>query len=66
MGGRPYTDAVVGTMTERAGLLRSLLAEARPRMGQGLRIDTVGIGLDQDTDLLQTLASESGGMAVMR
>ncbi len=31
MGGRPYTDAVVGTMTERAGLLRSLLAEARPR-----------------------------------
>ena len=43
-----------------------LLAEARPRIGQGLRIDTVGIGLDQDAGLLQTLASESGGMAVMR
>jgi len=29
-------------------------------MGQGLCIDTVGIGLDEDTDLLRTLASESG------
>lgn len=43
-----------------------LLREARAAMELGLRIDTVGLGLDQDDDLLQTLAIESGGMAVMR
>lgn len=43
-----------------------LLAEARPRIYRGLRIDTVGLGLDQDAALMQTLARESGGLAVMR
>jgi hypothetical protein len=43
-----------------------LLRDARVAMDMGLRIDTVGLGLDQDDALLQTLAIESGGMAVMR
>jgi len=43
-----------------------LLAEARPQMAAGVRIDTVGLGIDQDGALLRTLAAESGGMAVMR
>jgi VWA domain-containing protein len=43
-----------------------LLAEARAAMRNGVRIDTVGLGIDQDADLLRTLASESGGMIVTR
>jgi hypothetical protein len=43
-----------------------LLADARRAMQRGLRIDTVGLGLDQDGDLLQTVAAESGGLAVVR
>jgi VWA domain-containing protein len=43
-----------------------LLAEARPQMARGLRIDTVGLGIDQDSALMRTLAAESGGLAVMR
>ncbi len=43
-----------------------LLADARHAIEGGLRIDTVGLGLDQDDRLLQRLAAESGGIAVMR
>jgi hypothetical protein len=43
-----------------------LLREARSAMRAGLRIDTVGLGLDQDDALLQNLAAESGGISVMR
>jgi hypothetical protein len=42
-----------------------LLYEAREQIRRGLRFDTVGLGKDQDFSLLQTLASESGGMAVV-
>jgi hypothetical protein len=43
-----------------------LLGEARMQMQRGVRFDTVGIGLDQDSPLLTALASESGGIAVKR
>lgn len=44
----------------------ALLADARREMRRGLRIDTVGLGIDQDGELLVTLANESGGLAVRR
>lgn len=44
----------------------TLLARARAQIGAGVRFDTVGIGLDQDLELMQRLAGESGGVALMR
>ncbi|MBL0212299.1 MAG: VWA domain-containing protein [Myxococcales bacterium] len=44
----------------------SLLRNARSEMQRGVRFDTVGLGIDQDAQLLQTLARESGGVAMMR
>jgi hypothetical protein len=44
----------------------TLLANAREEMQRGVRFDTVGLGIDQDAGLLQTLARESGGLAMMR
>jgi hypothetical protein len=44
----------------------ALLSEARAQITQGVRFDTVGLGLDQDAALMRSLARESGGMAVMR
>lgn len=44
----------------------TLLANARQEMRRGVRFDTVGLGIDQDASLLQTLAAESGGVAMMR
>lgn len=43
-----------------------LLYEAREQIRNGMRFDTVGLGADQDYALLRSLASESGGMAVVR
>ena len=43
-----------------------LLAEARGAMHAGVRFDTVGLGIDQDAQLLTSLAAESGGMAIKR
>jgi hypothetical protein len=44
----------------------TLLAEARGAMGAGVRFDTVGLGIDQDSQLMTSLAAESGGMAIKR
>jgi hypothetical protein len=44
----------------------ALLAHARGEMARGVRFDTVGLGIDQDAALLQTLARESGGVSMMR
>jgi hypothetical protein len=43
-----------------------LLAHARDQMRRGVRFDTVGLGIDQDARLMQTLARESGGVAMTR
>lgn len=43
-----------------------LLARARREMQRGVRFDTIGLGIDQDAGLLQALARESGGVAMMR
>ncbi|HEU0036161.1 MAG TPA: VWA domain-containing protein [Kofleriaceae bacterium] len=43
-----------------------LLARARDEMRRGVRFDTVGLGIDQDGALMQSLARESGGVAMMR
>ena len=40
----------------------TILRDAREGMRGGVRIDTVGIGGDQDGELLQALATESGGL----
>lgn len=45
---------------------RELLAEARGEMRAGVRFDTVGLGIDQDAELLTRLAAESGGLAIRR
>lgn len=39
-----------------------LLRDAREAMRGGVRIDTIGLGADQDTALLRNLATESGGI----
>jgi hypothetical protein len=39
----------------------AVLRDAREAMRGGVRIDTIGLGSDQDTYLLRTLADESGG-----
>ncbi|MDX2093078.1 MAG: VWA domain-containing protein [Kofleriaceae bacterium] len=44
----------------------TLIARARTAIAHGVRFDTVGLGIDQDADLMQTLAHESGGLAMMR
>jgi hypothetical protein len=44
----------------------TLLAEARAAMHAGVRFDTVGLGIDQDSQLMTSLAAESGGMTIKR
>ena len=39
-----------------------ILQDAREAMRGGVRIDTIGLGIDQDDDLLRALATESGGI----
>jgi len=39
-----------------------LLRDAREAMRGGVRIDTIGLGPDQDTELMRSLAAESGGI----
>ncbi len=53
-------------LANRGGTPQQLMAEARVQMRRGVRFDTVGIGPDQDTALMQALATESGGIAVRR
>jgi hypothetical protein len=43
-----------------------LLAEARGQMQRGVRFDTVGLGIDQDSSLMNSLAAESGGLSIKR
>ncbi|MCC6995142.1 MAG: VWA domain-containing protein [Deltaproteobacteria bacterium] len=44
------------------GDARNVLRDAREAMRGGVRIDTIGLGRDQDGALLQALAAESGGL----
>lgn len=53
-------------LANRGGTSQQLLAEARVQMRRGVRFDTVGVGPDQDAPLMQSLASESGGVVVRR
>jgi hypothetical protein len=53
-------------LANSGGGARDLLADARGAMHAGVRFDTVGLGIDQDAQLLDTLARESGGLAIRR
>jgi hypothetical protein len=53
-------------LANTGGSADTLLQRAREQIAMGVRFDTVGIGLDQDLDLMQKLAGESGGVALMR
>lgn len=44
------------------GDARSILRDAREAMRGNVRIDTIGLGSDQDAELLRTLAADSGGI----
>ena len=53
-------------LANTGGRADMLLAQARDQMARGVRFDTVGLGIDQDAALLQRLARDSGGVAMMR
>jgi hypothetical protein len=53
-------------LANTGGSADTLIGEARIAMQRGVRFDTVGLGIDQDSALLTSLAAESGGMAVKR
>jgi len=44
------------------GRAHEILRDAREAIRGGVRIDTIGLGRDQDRQLLQALAGESGGL----
>jgi Mg-chelatase subunit ChlD len=44
------------------GGAHAVLRDAREAMRGGVRIDTIGLGYGQDSDLLRSLAGESGGL----
>jgi hypothetical protein len=56
------SDGLANTGGDRSQLLQ----EARMEMRRGVRFDTVGLGADQDAELLQAMARESGGVMVAR
>jgi hypothetical protein len=43
-----------------------LVRDARAQAARGVRIDTVGLGIDQDDGVLETMATLTGGIAVKR
>jgi hypothetical protein len=53
-------------LANTGGTGRDMVRQARGAIARGVRIDTVGLGLDQDDALLVRLARESGGINVMR
>lgn len=53
-------------LANTGGGANTLLDRARTQIAQGVRFDTVGLGIDQDSKLLVTLAQASGGVAMMR
>jgi hypothetical protein len=53
-------------LANNGGGADALLQRAREQIAMGVRFDTIGIGLDQDLELMQRLAGESGGVALMR
>ena len=53
-------------LANTGGGANELLERAREQIAMGVRFDTIGIGLDQDLELMQKLAGESGGVALMR
>jgi hypothetical protein len=44
------------------GNASAVLRDAREAMRGGVRIDTIGLGRGQDSELLSALAGESGGL----
>jgi hypothetical protein len=64
---RPYRVVLLSDgLANTGGSSHDLLAEARVEMRRGVRFDTVGVGSDQDTVLMRSLATESSGLAVQR
>jgi Mg-chelatase subunit ChlD len=53
-------------LANRGGGPDRLLADAREQAARGVRIDTVGLGLDQKDGTLQAIAAASGGHAIVR
>ncbi len=53
-------------LANNGGSGSDLLAEAREQIQRGVRFDTVGLGIDQDSSLMTSLAAESGGLAIKR
>jgi hypothetical protein len=64
--GAPRVILLSDGLANTGGGANDLLAEARDRMQYGVRFDTVGLGIDQDSALMTTLAAESGGLAINR
>lgn len=56
------SDGLANTGGSGGDLVRDARAHARA----GVRIDTVGLGIDQADGVLQSMARDSGGLAVMR
>jgi hypothetical protein len=44
------------------GNAQAVLRDAREAMRGGVRIDTIGLGMGQNAELLQALSAESGGL----
>ncbi len=64
MGARRVVLLSDGIDNRNAGA--EILAGARNQAHGGVRIDTVGLGIDMNGELLATIAAETGGVAVAR